>query len=165
MREPKASRPHWPDALQNPPDATSGLQPWAWALEHLKNSHNYWIATSRPDGRPHLMVVWGIWWDDAFWFSTGPSTRKAKNLATQPYCVISAEKADKAVIVEGAAAEIVDRGIWKEMAAAYDLKYGGKLLPLLEASGGSVFRVEPKVAFGQDEHAENFVESATRWQF
>jgi hypothetical protein len=165
MREPKASRPHWPDALQNPPDATSGLKPWAWALEHLKNSHNYWIATSRPDGRPHLMVVWGIWWDDAFWFSTGPRTRKAKNLTSQAHCVIAAEKADQAVIVEGAAEEIADRGMWKEMAAAYDRKYGGELLPLLESSGGSVFRVEPKVAFGQDEHAENFVETATRWSF
>jgi hypothetical protein len=165
MQEPKASRPHWPDALQNPPDATSGLKPWAWALEHLKNSHNYWIATSRPDGRPHLMVVWGVWWEDAFWFSTGPRTRKAKNLTSQAHCVVGTEKADQAVIVEGAAAEIVDRTMWKEMATAYDAKYGGELLPLLESSGGSIFRVEPKVAFGQDEHAENFVEAATRWRF
>jgi hypothetical protein len=165
MREPRASRPHWPDALQSPPDATSGLKPWAWALEHLQNSHNYWIATSRPDGRPHMMIVWGIWWDDAFWFSTGPRTRKAKNLTSQAHCVIGTEKADSAVIVEGVAADIVDRGVWKEMAAAYDHKYGGELLPLLESSGGSVFRVEPKVAFGQDEHAENFVEAATRWSF
>ncbi len=165
MREPKASRPHWPDALQNPPDATSGLKSWAWALEHLKNSHNYWIATSRPDGRPHMMVIWGIWWDDAFWFSTGPRTRKAKNLANQTHCVIGTEKADKAVIVEGAAAEIVDRAMWKGMAGVYDVKYGGELLPLLQSSGGSIFRVEPKVAFGQDEHAENFVEAATRWTF
>jgi len=36
---------------------------------------------------------------------------------------------------------------------------------MLESSGGSVFRVEPKVAFGQDEHAENYVEAATRWTF
>ncbi len=111
------------------------------------------------------MVVWGVWWGDAFWFSTGPRTRKAKNLTSQAHCVVGTEKADQAVIVEGAAAEIVDRNMWKEMAIAYDAKYGGELLPLLESSGGSIFRVEPKVAFGQDEHAENFIEAATRWRF
>jgi Pyridoxamine 5'-phosphate oxidase len=165
MSEPTASRPHWPDALQNPPDATSGLKPWAWAAERLEKSHNYWISTTRPDGRPHLMVVWGVWWENAFWFSTGPRTRKAKNIAANPQCVIGTEKADEAVIVEGIAQEIEDRAVWKQIAESYDRKYGGDLLPLLESSGGSIFRVQPRVAFGQDEHAANFVESATRWQF
>jgi Pyridoxamine 5'-phosphate oxidase len=165
MNEPAASRPHWPDALQNPPDATSGLKAWSWGLEHLQKSHNYWIATARPGGRPHLMVVWGVWWENAFWFSTGPRTRKAKNIEIQPQCVIGTEKADEAVIVEGIAEEIKDRGVWRQLAGIYDRKYGGDLLSLLESSGGSLFRVVPQVAFGQDEHAANFVESATRWTF
>jgi len=62
MREPLPSRPHWPDALEKTPAGDAGLKHWSWALERLEKSHNYWIATSRPDGRPHLMVVWGIWW-------------------------------------------------------------------------------------------------------
>jgi hypothetical protein len=33
------------------------------------------------------------------------------------------------------------------------------------ASGGSVYRVTPQTAFGQDEHAPNFAESVTRWRF
>jgi hypothetical protein len=165
MSEPKASRPHWPDALQNPSDDVSGLKPWSWALERLEKSHNYWISTARPEGPSHLMVVWGIWWEDAFWFSTGPRTRKAKNLASDSHCVIATEKADEAVIVEGTAGEIKDRAVWKQIAATYNSKYGGDLLPLLESSGGSVYRVEPRLAFGQDEHAANFVESATRWTF
>jgi hypothetical protein len=111
------------------------------------------------------MVVWGVWWENAFWFSTGPRTRKAKNIAANPHCAIGTEKADEAVIVEGTAKEVKDRAVWKQLAEFYDRKYGGELLPLLESSGGSIFRVEPKVAFGQDEHAANFVESATRWQF
>jgi Pyridoxamine 5'-phosphate oxidase len=165
MREPKASRPYWPDALDKSPDATTGLKPWAWALERIEKSHNYWIATSRPDRRSHLMVVWGVWWNAAFWFSTGPRTRKAKNIKEQPYCVIGTEKADEAVILEGTAEEIEDRAVWKQLCDVYDLKYGGKLLPLLESSGGCVFRVNPLVAFGQDEHAPNFTEAATRWTF
>jgi len=165
MSEPKASRPHWPDALQNPTDATSGLKPWSWALERIEKSHNYWISTTRPDGRPHLMVIWGVWWENAFWFSTGPRTRKAKNIAADPHCVVGTEKADEAVIVEGIAQEIKDRPVWKQIAGIYDRKYGGDMLPMLESSDGCIFRVEPELAFGQDEHAENFVESATRWRF
>jgi hypothetical protein len=164
MTEPIASRPHWPDAITNAPDGTTGLKPWSWALERLEKSHNYWISTSTA-GRSHLMVVWGIWRQNAFWFSTGPRTRKARNLADNPHCVIGTEKADEAVIVEGTAEQIADRSLWKQIAGPYDKKYGGELLPLLEASRGAIFRVTPKVAFGQDEHAENFVEAATRWKF
>jgi hypothetical protein len=165
MSEPRVSRPYWPDALQNSLDAASGLKTWAWALERLEKSHNSWISTTRPGGRPHLMVIWGIWSENAFWFSTGPRTRKAKNIAAEPHCVIATEEADEAVILEGTAEGIKDRAVWKEIAEIYDRKYGGNLLPLLESSGGCIFRVEPQIAFGQDEHAENFVESATRWRF
>jgi pyridoxamine 5'-phosphate oxidase-like protein len=165
MREPKRSRPYWPDALSAPKDATSGLKPWRWALERLENSHNYWIATSRPDGRPHLMLVWGIWWQDAFWFSTGPRARKAKNIAANPPCVIGTDKSDEAVILEGVAEEIKDRAVWKTVAQLYDRKYGGNVLPMLESSGGNVYRVRPRVVFGQDEHADNFAEAVTRWTF
>lgn len=165
MTEPQRSRPHWPDALQNPSDTITGLKPWSWALEHLEESHNYWIATTRPGGRPHLMLIWGIWWQDAFWFSTGPRTRKAKNIFVDPHCVIGTEKADEAVILEGIAEEIKDRSIWKQLAQIYNSKYGGDVEPMLIASGGSVFRLRPQVAFAQDEHAENFAESVTRWHF
>jgi hypothetical protein len=164
MTEPVASRPHWPD-VPMPKDPKSGLKPWTWALERLEKSHNYWIATSRRDGRPHLMVVWGVWWENAFWFSTGPNTRKAKNMAVHPFCAIGSEKADEAVILEGVPEEITDRGVWKRLAKVYNAKYGGDVEPLLNSSGGNVYRVAPSMAFGQDEHAENFAESATRWRF
>ena len=165
MSEPQASRPYWPDALEKPPDTAAGLQPWSWALERLVKSHNYWIATSRPEGRSHLMLVWGIWWQDAFWFSTGRRTRKAKNIAADPHCVIATEKADEAVILEGIAQEITDRAVWKDLVAEYNRKYGGDVGPLLETSNSCVFRVAPETAFGQDEHAENFADAVTRWRF
>ena len=111
------------------------------------------------------MVVWGMWWQDAFWFTTGARTRKAKNIAAAPYCVIGTEKADEAVILEGLAQPIHDRAIWKQLVEIYNRKYGGDLGPLLEGSNSYVFRVHPKVVFGQDEHAENFSEAATRWTF
>jgi hypothetical protein len=165
MIEPKTSRPHWPDAVKDLPKDLRGLKPWPWALERLEKSHNYWISTTRPDGRPHLMLVWGIWWNDAFWFSTGSRTRKAKNIAADPHVVIGTEKADEAVILEGIAEEINNRSVWKQLVEIYNRKYGGDVGPLLESSGGCIFRVKPQTAFGQDEHTENFTESVTRWHF
>ena len=165
MTEPKATRPYWPDALQSARDATTGLKPWSWALERLEQSHNYWIATSRPDNRAHLMVVWGIWWQDALWFSTGLRSRKAKNLLANPRCVIGTEKADEAVILEGFAREVSDRTVWKQLVQIYNRKYGGDIEPMLEGSGSTFFRVQPQVVFAQDEHADNFTESVTRWAF
>jgi hypothetical protein len=165
MTEPEASHPQWRDAVQNPPKDLSALKPWPWALERLEKSHNYWISTTRPGGRPHLMLVWGIWWQNAFWFSTGPRTRKAKNIVAEPHVVIGTEKADEAVILEGTAEEIKDRSTWKQFAQVYNTKYGGDVETILNSCDGSVFRVTPQIAFGQDEHAENFTESVTRWQF
>src|SRR5256884_4292132 len=143
MLEPKASRPHWPDAMQTPPNDLSGLKPSHWALERLEKSHSYWIATTRPDGRPRLMVVWGIWWQDAFWFSTGPRTQKARNIVAGPHVVIGTEKADEAVILEGTAEEIKDRAVWKQLAQIYNAKYGGGAGPLLIAFPGLRFFFPP----------------------
>jgi hypothetical protein len=111
------------------------------------------------------MVVWGIWWQDAFWFSTGPRTRKAKNIAAFAHVVIGTEAADEAVILEGIPHEIEDRSVWKQFAQAYNSKYGGDVEPILLSCDGNVYRVEPRVCFAQDEHAEDFVQSVTRWHF
>ena len=166
MTEPVVGRPYWPDAMAKvSAGSTDGLKDWDWAAERLEKSHNYWIATSRAGGGAHLMVVWGIWWEGCFWFTTGPRTRKAKNLQANAYCAIGTEKADETVIVEGEAELVSDRAVWRTLAGIYDRKYGGDLLPLLESCGGNVYRVRPVVAFGQDEHAEDFVKAVTKWTF
>src|SRR5215468_4977950 len=99
---PKASRPQAPG--YGFPESSKGLLPWSWAEQRLKKSHNYWITTVRPDGAPHTMVVWGLWNDGRFLFSTGAQSRKAKNLAQNSRCIVCTEKAEEAVIVEGEAA-------------------------------------------------------------
>ena len=43
-----------------------------------------WVCSTRPDGRPHAMPVWALWIDGALWFSTDPSSYKARNLARSP---------------------------------------------------------------------------------
>ncbi len=95
------------------PEGDKGLLPWTWAEQRLKKSHNYWITTVKPESSPtrprspHTMVVWGLWQDGRFLFSTGSQSRKARNLAQNPNCVVCTEHAHEAVIVEGTA-EIAD---------------------------------------------------------
>ena len=44
---------------------------WKWAVAQLVEARNYWVDTTRPDGRPHSRPLWGLWQDNAFYFSTG----------------------------------------------------------------------------------------------
>src|SRR5215468_11807454 len=52
--------------------------PWSHARERLEGSRNYWICTTRPDGRPHSIPVWGFFVDDVLYFGTAKLSRKAK---------------------------------------------------------------------------------------
>ena len=144
-------------------DAQSGkgLLPWSWAEQHLADAHNYWIATTRPDGRPHLMVVWGVWVENAFYFSTGRESRKARNLGANPNCIISPDGAAEAAIVEGVASEVSDPEAIKRLDEVYFAKYEWNLDPNL----GPIYRVQPKVVFGFIETGGDFTRTATRWRF
>ncbi|PYR37440.1 MAG: pyridoxamine 5'-phosphate oxidase [Acidobacteria bacterium] len=156
-REPKATRPHMPG--YGLPSGRKGLLPWSWAEQRLRRSHNYWMITAKPDGSPHAMPVWGIWVDGRFFFSTGRTSRKARNLFAHPSCVVCTERSAEAVIVEGTAAEIDDAEALKRLAPVYHRKYAPwKLDPEM----GPVFEVRPRVIFGMREKTFN---AATRWLF
>ena len=152
-------------------DSGRGLLPWSWATERIAKSHNYWVATTRPDadarsGRPHVMPVWGVWLGDAdpggaFYFSTGKNTRKAQNLTANPRCVVCTECADEAIIVEGVAEPVGDASLYERIADAYEAKYDWRLEP----STSPVYAVRPRVAFAFIENADDFAGSATRWRF
>jgi hypothetical protein len=158
MAQPKASRPHIP-GYGISKDA-EGMLPWAWAEERLTAAHNYWVAVSKPDGAPHMTPVWGVWSDGAFWFSTG-GAMKTRALAADARCVISTERADEAVIVEGTAAKDNGRATLREVIQAYNAKYAWDFDPEKE----DFYAVRPVVVFGFIEHAGEFARTATRWTF
>ncbi|HUO24610.1 MAG TPA: pyridoxamine 5'-phosphate oxidase family protein [Candidatus Aquilonibacter sp.] len=160
---PKASRPCIPGYGLAP--ASKGLLPWSWAERRLKESHNYWITTVRPDGSPHTMVIWGLWQDGRFLFSTGSQSVKARNLAQNPRCIVCTEEADEAVIVEGLA-EIADVAARRKLIPVYEKKYDWDLASMqadLLSMKEPVFAVRPRVVFGLWE--ENFQSKSTRWKF
>src|SRR5579863_5865897 len=123
-RKPKSSRIDAPGYVF--PKGTKGLLPWAWAEQRLKKSHNYWITTVKPDSSPqaspHTMVVWGLWQDGRFLFSTGSKSRKARNLAKNTNCIVCTEHAQEAVIIEGIA-EIADVTARRKFLPTYERKY------------------------------------------
>ncbi|SRR5579871_25394 len=133
------------------------LLPWEWAEKRLSESHNYWISTVRPDGRPHCMGVWGVWAENQFWFSSGAQSVKTKNLLKNAYCVICTEDASQPVVLEGTARQITETP--KAASAVYKAKYKYELDPAM----GPIFVVTPKVAFGLVEY--QMMKTATRWKF
>lgn len=128
----------------------------------MDRAHNYWVATSRPDGSPHLAAVWGVWVDGAFHFSTGGRSRKARNLAADPRCVVSPEHAEESVVVEGVAERVAGHGeLSKLMGCVSPQVWLGAPGP----GPNPVFAVHPRVVFGIIEHDPEFSGSATRWVF
>ncbi len=160
---PKASRPHAPG--YGFPKTSKGLLPWSWAEQRLKKSHNYWITTAKPDGSPHTMVVWGLWQDGRFLFSTGNKSRKARNLALNKKCVVCTEHAHEAIIVEGVA-EIAGVAARRKLIPVYERKYKWDLSTMKDdilSMKEPVFAVRPRVVFALWE--KHFQNKSTRWRF
>ena len=148
---------------------------WAQARTDLNDAQVYWLSTVRPDGRPHVTPLLGIWLGGALHFCTGPSERKAKNLAQNPHCVLTTgcnglDGLD--LVVEGEVVKVTDGSELASIADTYESKYGahftapeGTWFGLGDAIRGGdvlVYRVAPTTAFGFGK-GQQF--SQTRWQF
>jgi nitroimidazol reductase NimA-like FMN-containing flavoprotein (pyridoxamine 5'-phosphate oxidase superfamily) len=158
---PKASRPYMPGYGILDANRGRGLLPWSWATERLAKARTYWIATTRLDGRPHAMPVWGIWLDNRFYFSTGQESRKARNLAANPSCVVSVQAGEEAIIVEGVVEQIADPAAIRQFCDAYSAKYQWDM----EGFAEPVYAVRPGVTFAFISGTGEFTGSATRWVF
>ena len=158
---PKASRPHMPGYGMMFQQDWKAL-PWTWAAERLLTAHNYWVATTRKDGRPHVMPVWGVWLDSTFYFSTGRRSRKSGNLEANPGCVICPDGAGEAVILEGLAEELRDSNVRRQVRDAYMKKYTSDLNSF---SADPVYTVRPRVVFGLVESSDKIRGNPTRWNF
>jgi hypothetical protein len=133
-----------------------GILPWSFVDERMANARNYWVATTRPDGRPHAMPLSGVWIDGSFCFGTGPGSRKARNLAENPHLVVHSESGDEVVILEGVAEAVADP---VSLDGAFRVKYG--------IETGDVddvwYALRPVVAFAWVK--SNYHKTATRWRF
>jgi hypothetical protein len=153
-------------------DGTS-VTPWEEVRKHLEKADTYLLSTGRPDGRPHLVPVLGLWHDGAIYFCASPASRKAMNLVRNSYCAIAADSHDSHLVVEGVAAKVCDKARLDLVAGLYASKYDWHVIvrdgafygdgaPTAGPPPYEVFEVNPTIvfAFGND---ESF--SPTRWRF
>jgi hypothetical protein len=161
MREPRATRPRFPPGY-GIHQGEEGLLPWNWATERLRESRNYWIASARPNGRPHAMPVWGAWIDDAVVFGTSRDSVKAGNLRASPEVVVHLESGDEAVILEGAVEEVTDLDVLRAYADECERKYDWPLGDE-DLRKGLHFALRPRVAYAWLER--DYPQTATRFVF
>jgi hypothetical protein len=79
----------------------------------------FFVATVRPDGRPHSAGVGAIWVDGALYFVSGPGTRKSRNLAANPACSVSVRLRGIDLVLEGKAVRVTDSSTVERVAAVY----------------------------------------------
>src|SRR4051794_9958499 len=110
--------------------ATNGVEavtPWAEAEKRLAEVEKYWQATVQPDGRPHLIPHFAVWVESALYFTTSNDTRKARNLAQNPHCVIAGATEGLDLIIQGNATKVTEQATLRRVAEAYANKYGWQL--------------------------------------
>lgn len=160
MREPRVDRPVMPGYGVS--TGTAGLLRWGWALQRLRDAHNYWLATRSTDGAPHLAAVWAVWHADALCFSTGARSRKAADLAAEPRCSLAPEGAVESVVLTGVARRISEPAAIAAIEQVYLAKYGSGFP---DPGGDPLYAVEPDTVVAVVEGEPDFTTRATRWRF
>lgn len=133
----------------------------------------FFLGTSRPDGRPHAAGIGALWLDGDLYFTSGPGTRKSRNLAANPACTISARLEGIDLVLEGEATRITDRATLERAAERYrsggwpaEVEGDAFTAPFSAPSAGPppwhVYRFTFHTAFGVAT-AEPY--GATRWRF
>jgi len=160
MTEPRATRPHMPGyGIER---VSEGMLPWSWALLRLRDSHDYWVATVWPDGRPHLMPVWGCWDDSGLWFSSAHGSRKVRNLVERDTVTVATDDPRNPVVLDGVAELVTDHDAVERFADALNDKYRTGY-PMTFFETNALVLVRPRSAFGVAD--DRFTESPTRWRF
>jgi PPOX class probable F420-dependent enzyme len=165
MRPAKAGRPIMPDGY-GVPDNNSGLLPWSYVEERMREAKNYWITTAAPGGRPAATPVWGAWVDGRLYFDGAPTTRRGRNIRRNPRVVVHLESGDQVVILEGEAVILSgppEPALAERVATAYTEKYAalGYSPGPDNWDGGGLHIFTPQTAMGWTQ----FPNDVTRWEF
>jgi hypothetical protein len=81
--------------------------------------HTAWLTTINPDGSPHVMPVGVVQCNGRWYFTSGPATRKSRNLGRDPRCVVSVATDPLDLVIEGAAQRVGDAGELASVAEAF----------------------------------------------
>lgn len=159
--KPKPSRPRIPG--YGIPKTAKGMLAWSFIEERMSKARHYWLATTRPDGRPHARPVDGVWMNGVLSFGGGPEIRWVKNLHANPAVSVHLDRGDEVVILEGAVEWIMDpkhplaEGVLRASQKKYPEYYPGPGTPPFRPFW--IFRPEVVFAWTLSE----FPKSATRF--
>jgi hypothetical protein len=104
--------------------------------------------------------LWGIWVAGALYLDGLPTTRWARNLATNPAATVHLESGDDVLILDGVVDDITtDAELGARVVAAWDAKYRAAHP---EPVNRGVFRFRPRSARAWS-HAS--LADGTRWEF
>jgi hypothetical protein len=167
-----------PISTRNLDQYGSAELPWSRPRDILANGSptadlTFFVATVRPDGRPHSAGVGAVWVDDTLYFVGGPRTQRSRNLAANPACSVSVRLPGLDLVLEGDAHRVTDASTLERLAAVYreggwpaTVEGDGLTAPFTAPSAGPppwhLYRLTLHVAFGVG-GAEP--PGATRWEF
>jgi hypothetical protein len=67
----------------------------------LQSERNVWLATTRPNGKPHLIPIWFVWVDEKFYLCTSDEQSvKVRNLRANPRASVALEDGNQPLIAE-----------------------------------------------------------------
>jgi hypothetical protein len=166
MSTPKRDRPQLPSGyITRKP---TGMLSWASVQKILRPARYLWLATTNPDGSPHLVEQWYAWVDDTLYFEGSPRTRWARNLERDPRVAFGMQVEDRATYGQ-AVVDVVnglDRTVAAKIARQYGTKYGPDFdyrPPVAQYVDGPIFRARPTKVIAFD--VRQFNTSATRFTF
>ena len=158
MVQPSAEKPDIPAEYGNPKKRLE----WSEVERRLESAPVYWIASTRPDGRPHVIPRDGTWVDGGLYYGGSPKTVHSRNISKNPEVVVHIGDGQEAIIVEGAIEiEKPSEEKAKRLSEASFAKYPqyGRSDPSLYLGGVAVLRPRRVLAW------TSFTENATRFRF
>jgi hypothetical protein len=93
----------------------------------LGREQTVWLATTRGDGRPHLVPVWFVWYDEKVYICTSAGSQKMVNMKRNGRAAVALPDTADVLVIEGEVAfplgETVDI-----LAQEFGDKYGWNFL-------------------------------------
>ena len=149
------------------PSNTTGLLHWAQVEAELIGAQNYWLASVRPDGRPHVVPRWGVWLEGRFFYDGSPATRHTRNVEANPAVTLNLESGTRTVILEGTsvATRADEDGLGRRLSAAFTKYASAVYAPEPDAwsgaDGGGLRVISPTLALAWFD----FPNDCTRFRF
>lgn len=154
------------------------VMPWSRAVDALGTGSlppdvPCFLGTVSPDGRPHSAGVGVAEHQGHLYFTSGPATRKSRNLSARPACTLSLRLDGIDLILEGDAHRVTDAETLDQVAAVYQdggwpAERAGDAItaPYSAQSAGpppwNLYRVDVRSAIGVGLRAPH---GASRWRF